>query len=312
MNRTPLDFRSADYRRALKLDSEAHDERTDDYDPDCLPWHADPERCHDPLGWAQTRIIGAHYQRWHDLFLEKLGRPARIVELGCGLGGASLWFARRGHQVLGVDAAPKRIRIANQVREANMAEIVRAGGELRYHCGNFFELQPGPLDAVISIKTLHHVPDPQALLLRFLPHLGAQGMICVVDQVSRTYSSACASALLRAMLPTWWFRASWTRRQKIAVKYLLLASGLKKARLDDPNPLEGVGQEQIMPAFAALFRRYQVEDLDPLRLLFVARDMKPQYSCFERLRGLFALNERLKARRMGHEKAIVAHMEDRR
>src|SRR5262245_29414821 len=39
--------------------------------------------------------------------------PARLLDLGCGMGWTSLLFARRGYDVVGVDIAPDKIQYAN-------------------------------------------------------------------------------------------------------------------------------------------------------------------------------------------------------
>src|SRR5215207_1088453 len=45
-------------------------------------------------------------------------RPARILDLGCGTGWTSLFFARAGYEVVGADIAPDMIERANALRKA--------------------------------------------------------------------------------------------------------------------------------------------------------------------------------------------------
>src|SRR5262245_25060871 len=48
--------------------------------------------------------------------------PARILDLGCGTGWTSQFFARAGYRVVGCDVAPEMIRLANAQREAARLE----------------------------------------------------------------------------------------------------------------------------------------------------------------------------------------------
>jgi SAM-dependent methyltransferase len=49
-------------------------------------------------------------------------RPGRAVELGCGTGASSIWLARRGFRVTGVDLSPVAIRRARRrAREAGVS-----------------------------------------------------------------------------------------------------------------------------------------------------------------------------------------------
>ena len=78
---------------------------------------------------SQT-VFGANYASVYDsLYLEKdyvrecdlfeqavaaVGRPSRILDVGCGTGGHSIELARRGHDVTGVDMSPAMIEIAQR------------------------------------------------------------------------------------------------------------------------------------------------------------------------------------------------------
>jgi SAM-dependent methyltransferase len=43
--------------------------------------------------------------------------PARLLDLGCGTGWTSLFFGRRGYDVVGADIAPDMIEHANRLRD---------------------------------------------------------------------------------------------------------------------------------------------------------------------------------------------------
>ena len=86
---------------------------------------------------------------------------ARVVDIGCGGGILSDSMARKGAHVLGVDLAPKALRVARlhaldaqtpniEYREVS-AEILAA------------EL-PGHFDTVTCMEMLEHVPDPASVV----------------------------------------------------------------------------------------------------------------------------------------------------
>ena len=87
-------------------------------------------------------------------------RPARILDLGCGTGWTSLFFARAGYEVVGVDIAPDMIRLANELRDreglTGASFVVSDYEALTYH---------NEFDAVVFFHSLHHADD-EALAVR--------------------------------------------------------------------------------------------------------------------------------------------------
>jgi SAM-dependent methyltransferase len=81
-------------------------------------------------------------------------RPARILDLGCGTGWTSLFFARAGYEVVGADIAPDMIRLANEERDRqgvpNVSFVVSDYEALTF--SNEF-------DAVVFFHSLHHADD---------------------------------------------------------------------------------------------------------------------------------------------------------
>ena len=85
--------------------------------------------------------------------------PARVLDLGCGTGWTSAFFARRGYQVTGQDIAPDMIRYAERNRERYGA----AGLEFvlsDYESLNFSEL----FDCAVFYDSLHHATDEKSAL----------------------------------------------------------------------------------------------------------------------------------------------------
>lgn len=85
--------------------------------------------------------------------------PARLLDLGCGTGWTSAFFARRGYRVTGQDIAPDMIRFAERNRaryEAKDLEFVVSD----YETLNF----PEPFDCAVFYDSLHHAVDERAAL----------------------------------------------------------------------------------------------------------------------------------------------------
>jgi len=83
----------------------------------------------------------------------------RVLDLGCGLGNLSAEAARRGCDVLAVDASPAGVEhLASLAREERLRLSAVRADVAR------FEL-PGTFDAVVSIGLLMFFPCPEALAL---------------------------------------------------------------------------------------------------------------------------------------------------
>ena len=86
--------------------------------------------------------------------------PARILDLGCGTGWTSMFFAHAGYEVVGVDIAPEMIRVANEQRDAaelaNLSFVVSDYEALAFR---------DEFDAVVFFDSLHHADD-EALAVR--------------------------------------------------------------------------------------------------------------------------------------------------
>ena len=90
--------------------------------------------------------------------------PARLLDLGCGTGWTSAFFARRGYRVTGQDIAPDMIQYAERNRaryEAADLDFVLSD----YESLNFTE----PFDCAVFYDSLHHAVDERAALQSVYP-----------------------------------------------------------------------------------------------------------------------------------------------
>ena len=83
-------------------------------------------------------------------------RPCRVVDLGCGAGNYSVWLARHGFQVTGLDISREAIRLAETRAE-------EAGVSCRFMTRDLLgdvEEFAGAFDLAIDWELLHHIfPD---------------------------------------------------------------------------------------------------------------------------------------------------------
>ncbi|MCS7046895.1 MAG: class I SAM-dependent methyltransferase [Gemmataceae bacterium] len=85
--------------------------------------------------------------------------PGRLLDVGCGTGWTSRFFARRGYEVLGIDICPDMIEAAQR---AQQRERIAA---LQFRVGDYEEFaHDRPFDIAVFYDSLHHAVDEEAAL----------------------------------------------------------------------------------------------------------------------------------------------------
>lgn len=102
--------------------------------------------------------------------------PARLLDIGCGTGWTSSFFARRGYDVVGVDIAQDMIALANQLRDAaGLSNLTFA--TLDYEHMDFRD----QFDIAVFFDSLHHAVDERLAMRRAFEALKPGGM-CVTRE----------------------------------------------------------------------------------------------------------------------------------
>ena len=102
--------------------------------------------------------------------------PARLLDLGCGTGWTSCFFAQRGYDVTGQDIAPDMIDCANENKK-------RAGlANVRFVVSDYEALGfDGEFDCAVFFDALHHAENERAALRAVWQALRPGGLCVAVE-----------------------------------------------------------------------------------------------------------------------------------
>jgi 2-polyprenyl-6-hydroxyphenyl methylase/3-demethylubiquinone-9 3-methyltransferase len=116
-------------------------------------------------------------------------RPCRVLEIGCGPGYISLELSRNGHHVTGVDLSGQALEVAQRMADDDPWKKDR--GSLEYIQADVMTLdalEPGSIDAVLFIGSLHHMPDTQQVCERAKILLRPGGLIMAHEPTRDRYT----------------------------------------------------------------------------------------------------------------------------
>jgi SAM-dependent methyltransferase len=102
--------------------------------------------------------------------------PVRIADLGCGTGSLSVLLAEAGHEVSGIDLAPRMVERAR-------AKAAAAGVDAEFSVGDATEppWSPGTFEVLLARHVLWALPDPGRGLDRWLSLLRPGGRLVLVE-----------------------------------------------------------------------------------------------------------------------------------
>ena len=110
--------------------------------------------------------------------LQQMGdiRGKRLLDLGCGAGENSVYFAQKGAHCVATDYSPGMVEVALQLAARN-------GVEIEGHTANAMDLEfpDNTFDLVYASNLLHHIPDPKIALKEMHRVLKPGGKACFWD-----------------------------------------------------------------------------------------------------------------------------------
>lgn len=115
--------------------------------------------------------------------------PARLIDMGCGTGWTSIFFAKRGYDVVGVDISEDAIMLANQNKQRYNVENVR------FIVADYESISKenfGEYDCVVFYDALHHAEN-EFLALRCAFEILKNGGLCILSEPGVLHSVQKAS-----------------------------------------------------------------------------------------------------------------------
>jgi SAM-dependent methyltransferase len=157
-------------------------------------------------------IMGRGYARLA-VDLASVSDADRVVDIGCGPGGAVRAAAQRGAEVVGVDPAPVMLRLARAV--------TRDRSNITWSRGSAEELPlpNGWATVVWSLKTVHHWKDVTAGLAELRRVLAPSGRLLVMERRVQPGATGLASH-------------GWTEPQAASFAAQCRAAGFDEVRID--------------------------------------------------------------------------------
>jgi ubiquinone/menaquinone biosynthesis C-methylase UbiE len=110
--------------------------------------------------------------------------PARLLDVGCGTGWTSLFFARIGYEVVGVDIADDMVELANKTAlESGLKNINFMTAD--YETMSF----DNEFDCAVFFDSLHHSVDENLAIKVIYKALKPNGR-CITDEPGRGHGSS--------------------------------------------------------------------------------------------------------------------------
>ncbi|WP_432981479.1 class I SAM-dependent methyltransferase [Dactylosporangium sp. CA-233914] len=122
--------------------------------------------------------------------------PASVIDVGCGTGSISVLLAEAGHDVHGLDASPRMLDVARGKASRHGVKVSLVLGDATWP-----PFKPASFDVVLARHVLWALPDPEAVLARWIALLRPQGRLVLIEGCWATgagmAANECASLVRR-------------------------------------------------------------------------------------------------------------------
>jgi ubiquinone/menaquinone biosynthesis C-methylase UbiE len=143
-----------------------------------------PPKAYEIVSQREAALFGLHRSENGEFFPDfRITSADTVVDVGCGIGGACVFAADEGAQVIGVDIDPDMIELT---RKRLQEETSSQRWQTHLSDSNPLPLEPGTATKVICQEVLEHVDDPAAVLSEMarIGKPGALYLLSVPDPVA--------------------------------------------------------------------------------------------------------------------------------
>ncbi|MGI5151516.1 class I SAM-dependent methyltransferase [Plantactinospora sp. CA-294935] len=116
-------------------------------------------------------------QAWQQLLLPLLPTaPATAIDIGCGTGSLSVLLAQAGHHVHAVDSAPQMLDLARRKAADTGVAVAFMQADAAHP-----PFAPSSFDVVLARHVLWALPEPDAVLTRWISLLRPHGQLILIE-----------------------------------------------------------------------------------------------------------------------------------
>lgn len=114
----------------------------------------------------------------NQFILKQIGplKGKKVLDVGCGLGESSVYFALQGAVVTASDISPEMVNLTKRLAEKHKVEL-----ETRVASAEELSENPDQFDVIYVANLLHHIEDKEVFLKNMHKCLKAGGVFCSWD-----------------------------------------------------------------------------------------------------------------------------------
>ncbi len=196
-------------------------------------------------------------------FLESAGstrskenKGKRALDFGCGMGWLSLELSRKGFKVDGFDLAKRSIDIAKKYSQ-------KMGQEINYQVAdlNNYEFKENFYDVIAIWDVLHHLVEPETVLLRLKNSLKPGGKILILDHLGFDEKNEKTVKMLMNTLPAKLSHIIYRIKRKLKIENTKI-----QTQIIEDAPFEHCSENKILPAIKKILKNSKIKERLPVAI----------------------------------------------